>query len=113
MRRIGVLPRVALSLRLRAAQRDFCSSEALNRTRRAGDPREDCDNLPGVIDFVNHAVIAYSDAPSLATRELTTTERPRIVSERGNSVTDPLISCGGQPGQLLLRAPRKADAVRH
>ncbi len=49
---------------------------------------ENGDGMIAIINFINHAIIADTDAPAFAFGQFSTTGRPRIITERANRVAN-------------------------
>ena len=66
-----------------------------------------------VVDFVDHAVVAYPDAPPVTTRQLEATRWSGVLGQAANSVADSGIRVARQCAQLFLSTAQDCDRISH
>jgi hypothetical protein len=62
------------------------------------------DDVAVIVYFVDHAIIADTDAPAFAPGQFSATRRSRIVAEGANRITDMRKRCCCRTREFPLRA---------
>jgi hypothetical protein len=74
----------------------------------------DTNNSDFVANFVENAMVSYSDPPIIYTaNQLATTGRARLICKALNSSDDSAMNLGRKPGEIPFRGTLKQNAVHH